>query len=97
MEQEIKAENRVPCSERDCRGLKPEKVGKRQVAVQRALGKARVCEEEEKTLEIPKSYGMTLQEKKEILKKGGGGVQWHHRLQKEGGTRSQRRRDLVCE
>lgn len=73
MEQEIKAENRVPCSERDCRGLKPEKVGKRQVAVQRALGKARVCEEEEKTLEIPKSYGMTLQEKKEILKKGGGG------------------------
>lgn len=73
MEQEIKAENRVPCSERDCCGLKPGKVGKRQVAVQRALGKARVCEEEEKTLEIPKSYGMTLQEKKEILKKGGGG------------------------
>lgn len=55
-------------SERDYSGLKPRKEGKRQVAGHRALGKARVCEEEENTVEIPKSYGMTIHEKKEILK-----------------------------
>lgn len=55
-------------SERDYSGLKPGKEGKRQVARRRALGKARVGEEEENTVEIPKSYGMTIHEKKEILK-----------------------------
>lgn len=66
MEQELRAEDRVPYTVRETvvgLNLGRKVRGKR-------LGKARVCKEEEKTVEIPESYGMTAQEKRHSRSKG---------------------------
>lgn len=63
--------------ERYCSRLTPGKECKRKVAGQRALGKARGCKQEEKTVEIPKElWNENPREERDT--QGGKGVGWHH-------------------